>query len=83
MAKAKNGQFLSTGVKIAQLIHELSCIGAYETMRKVQEASDLFHKDVEYILFKPYDDEKELYKFETLLNDTDIVKHKKLLKKSC
>ena len=49
MTNTRNGKYLETGAKIAALVHELSCLGAYQAMRKVMEAADIFHEDVAYI----------------------------------
>jgi hypothetical protein len=50
MAKSVKSEFLPIGTKIAKLTHELGQIGAYQAMRKLQEAGEVFHQDVERIL---------------------------------
>lgn len=46
----KNGEFLKVGTKIAKLRNELLTIGAYQAMRFLDKAADVFHEDVEYII---------------------------------
>lgn len=46
----KNGEFLKVGTKIARLRHELLTIGAYQAMRFLDKAADVFHDDVAYIV---------------------------------
>ncbi len=59
MAKPKNGKYLKIGTKIAELSHELWKIDAYESMRFVQQAADVFHKDVARILEKEKKNKKK------------------------
>lgn len=46
----RNGEFLKVGTKIARLRHELLTIGAYQAMRFLDKAADVFHDDVAYII---------------------------------
>jgi hypothetical protein len=49
MAKPNKGKYHKTGTKISLLTHELRSIGAFQAMRKLMEAAEVFHEDVERI----------------------------------
>lgn len=49
MAKGTQGKYLETGTRIALLQHELMKLGAWKSMRLVQQAAEVFHEDVEQI----------------------------------
>ncbi len=43
-------EFLPVGVKLAALRHEMLQIGAYQAMRYLDQAAEVYHEDVQRII---------------------------------